>query len=165
MATDAERQRRHDKEEAEYQALRRKIAREAGEPDWAFLPRFRDVARARGLKLFFPGTQCEAGHLVPRSVRTGKCIACANMTASDLRPSPRKSETIAQKFNRLAEKMEWTGHVHFFDRGWRMRASMKPISGDIRKACAKAAKRVEQTGKMHCVVPGSRGPVVRKYRG
>jgi len=40
------------------------------------VPTSRDEARARGLDRFFTGIPCKHGHLVPRYVSTGNCVAC-----------------------------------------------------------------------------------------
>lgn len=55
---------------------RTQAAVDAGHPEWAFLPKSRKDAVARGMKRFFSGVPCIHGHLTDRCVYNG-CIPCA----------------------------------------------------------------------------------------
>lgn len=56
------------------------------------LPNSPEVARALGLTRYFTGKPCRNGHIAPRRVQDGRCIACK--TAANRRRMQRASENI-----------------------------------------------------------------------
>jgi hypothetical protein len=163
MATEQELQRRRDEEQAARVAARRQAAIGAGHLEWLKLPERRDLARQMRVDQYFTGALCEAGHVSPKLTRTGACVACKE--AAPIGRPRKPTWDWKARFDRLAALMEASRVVYHYTRAGKTVRTSRPITGDVRAACAKAASLTEQTGQLHCVVPGSRGPVVKPYRG
>lgn len=163
MATEQELQRRRDEEQDERSVARRLAAERAGHLEWLKLPAFRDTARQMRVDQYFTGRPCEAGHISPKLTRTKACVACKEAVRVGRPRTP--AWDWASRFDRLATLMEQSGVLYHYTRAGKTVRTSRPITGDVRAACAKAALLTEQTGELHCVVPGSRGPVVKPYRG
>lgn len=162
MANEQELQRRRDEEQAARVEARRQAAIGAGHLEWLKLPERRDLARQMRVDQYFTGLPCEAGHVSPKLTRTGACIACKE--AAPIGGSRKRNWDWKSRFDRLASLMEASGVVYHYTRAGKTVRTSRPITGDVRAACAKAAFLTEQTGELHCVVPGSRGPVAKPYR-
>ena len=137
---------------------RYQAAKDAGHSEWASFASSRGRARRMGDGHYFTGEPCERRHVALRRVSDGRCVGCVGRKS--------KFDLWGQRFETLAELIESEGVLFYMDRHGRLKRTTRSV-GDLpglREACAKAAVLTASTGKVRCVVPGSRYWVVQEVR-
>lgn len=75
-------------------------------PEYAHLPRTRQLAKEQGAALYFTGVPCSSGHLAPRKAQ-GVCVECAKVSgakSNEVRKAKPKSEAAKEAGRRYYEK-------------------------------------------------------------
>lgn len=75
-------------------------------PEYAHLPRTRQLAKEQGAAMYFTGAPCSSGHLAPRKVQ-GVCVECAKLSgakSNEVRKAKPKSEAAKEAGRRYYEK-------------------------------------------------------------